>query len=53
MRDLAHGKRIDVDLPDADPVAALTPDGRLAGLVAVHGGSARVVLNLPTSEVLP
>ncbi len=52
-RDLAHGKRIPVDASDADPVAALTADGRLAGLVAVRGGTARVVLNMPTSEVLP
>lgn len=43
---LADGKRVRVDAPDAPLVAALH-DGRLTGLVAVHEGVARVVVNLP------
>lgn len=49
---LTHGKRIPVPAADAPIVAALGPDGRLAGLVAVQGGVARVLVNLPTEEVL-
>ncbi|AYF98866.1 tRNA pseudouridine(55) synthase TruB [Protaetiibacter intestinalis] len=52
-RDLAHGKRVELDAPDAETAAALTPEGRLAALVALRGGRARVLLGLPTSEVLP
>ena len=52
-RDLAHGKRVEVDAPDSDVVAALTPDGRLAALVELRRGRARVLLGLPTQEVLP
>jgi len=52
-RDLVHGKRVEVDAPDADIVAALTPDGRLAALVELRRGRARVLLGLPTQEVLP
>lgn len=50
---LTHGKRVAVSVPDAPIVAALTPDGRLGGLVTVENGSARVLVNFPTSEVLP
>jgi tRNA pseudouridine55 synthase len=54
--DLAHGKRVDVAMPDAPVVAALEA-GRLVGMVSVTGGSARVLVNfpaeLPTDEVLP
>jgi tRNA pseudouridine55 synthase len=50
--DLAHGKRVELDIADADVVAALTPAGRLAGLVAVKKGAARVLVNYPTAEVL-
>ncbi len=49
---LAHGKRVRPDVADAPVVAALAPDGRLAGLVAVQDGNARVLVNFPTSEVL-
>jgi tRNA pseudouridine55 synthase len=49
---LVHGRRPVVDGPDAPIVVALTPDGRLAGMVEVAGGVARVLVNLPTSEVL-
>lgn len=51
--ELAHGKRVDLGLSDAAVVAAIAPDGRLAGLVSVQDGKARVLANFPTSEVLP
>ncbi len=50
--DLAHGKRVSVRAEDAPVVAALTADGRLAGLVSVAEGSARVLVNFPADEVL-
>jgi tRNA pseudouridine55 synthase len=53
LADLVHGRRVALDVADAPVVAALTPDGRLAGLVVVTAGTARVLINLPTSEVLP
>lgn len=49
---LAQGKRVAADVADADVVAALAPDGRLAGLVRVASGTARVVVNFPEQEVL-
>jgi tRNA pseudouridine55 synthase len=49
---LAHGKRVRPDVADAPVVAAIAPDGRLAGLMAVQDGNARVLVNFPTSEVL-
>lgn len=49
---LAHGKRVSPGVPDAPVVAAIAPGGRLAGLVAVRDGNARVLVNFPTSEVL-
>lgn len=49
---LAHGKRVRPYTPDAPVVAAIAPDGRLAGIVAVQDGNARVLVNFPTSEVL-
>ena len=52
VRDLAHGKRLELAMPDTEVLAALTPAGRLAGLIAVKGGAARVLINFPTSEVL-
>ncbi|MCU1526733.1 MAG: tRNA pseudouridine synthase, partial [Frondihabitans sp.] len=52
--DLGHGKKLAVELPDGSgPVAAITPAGRLAGLVAVKNGVARPIVNFPTDEVLP
>jgi tRNA pseudouridine55 synthase len=48
--DLAHGKRITLDVPDAPVVAALTPEGVLAGLVSATGGAARVLVNFPSDE---
>ncbi|MEO8095591.1 MAG: tRNA pseudouridine(55) synthase TruB [Pseudolysinimonas sp.] len=50
--DLAHGKRVRVSVPEAPVVAAVTAHGRLAGLVAVKDGVARVLVNFPTDEVL-
>ena len=51
-RDLAHGKRVHLDAADAELAAALTPEGRLAALIELRSGRARVLLGLPTSEVL-
>lgn len=52
VRALSHGKRVPVPIADAAAVAALGPDGRLAGIVAVHDGVARVLVNFPADEVL-
>ncbi len=52
-RDVAHGKRVQVDAPDAEVAAALTPEGRLAALVELRNSRVRVLLGLPTQEVLP
>jgi tRNA pseudouridine55 synthase len=49
---LSQGKRIAVPVADASVVAAVGPDGRLAGLVSVRDGTARVLVNFPTEEVL-
>lgn len=45
--DLANGKRLELDTPDAPTVAALAPDGRLVGLVAIERGRTRVLTNFP------
>jgi tRNA pseudouridine55 synthase len=51
--DLGHGKRVAVDRDDTDgPLAAVTPDGALAGLVSVRGGRAKPIVNFPTDEVV-
>jgi tRNA pseudouridine55 synthase len=50
--DLAHGKRVAVGIDDAPTVAAITPEGRLAGMISVTDGSARVLVNFPADEVL-
>ncbi|TPW70735.1 tRNA pseudouridine(55) synthase TruB [Schumannella sp. 10F1B-5-1] len=57
LAELVHGRRPalvgpDHELAEADTVAALTPDGRLAGLVSLRRGVARVLINFPTAEVL-
>jgi tRNA pseudouridine55 synthase len=53
---LTQGKRVspeDTTVGDSrKPVAALAPDGRLAGLVTLTGGEARVLVNFPSDEVL-
>lgn len=51
-RDIAHGKRVDIAAPDAEIAAACTPEGQLAGLISLRSGRARVLLGMPTSEVL-
>jgi tRNA pseudouridine55 synthase len=51
--DLGHGKRVAVDRDDTDgPLAAVTADGALAGLVSVRGGRAKPIVNFPTDEVV-
>jgi tRNA pseudouridine55 synthase len=45
--DLGHGKRIAVDAPDAETMAAVAPDGRLVGLASLKGGRARTIVNFP------
>jgi tRNA pseudouridine55 synthase len=50
--DLTHGKRFSVDAPDGTPVAAVTTDGRLVGLVTIAGGRLTPIINFPTDEVL-
>jgi tRNA pseudouridine55 synthase len=52
LRDLAHGKKLELDVPDTEVLAALSGEGRLVGLIAVKKGAARVLVNFPTSEVL-
>lgn len=52
LADLVHGRRVPTTSADLAAAAALTPDGRLAGVVAVHDGRMRVLVNLPTAEVL-
>ncbi len=52
-RDIAHGKRVELAHEDVPCAAALTPDGRLAALVEIRRGRTRVLLGLPTQEVLP
>ncbi len=44
---LAQGRRPPVAGGDAETAAAVAPDGRLIGLVAIEGGVARVRMNLP------
>ena len=50
--DLGHGKRLELgDVPDASgPVAAIAPDDRLVGLVAVSHGVAKILANFPSDE---
>ena len=51
--DLGHGKKLVVDLDDTPgPVAAITPEGLLAGLVRISGGAARPIVNFPRDEVI-
>jgi tRNA pseudouridine55 synthase len=52
LTDLTHGKRISIEIADAPVVGALTEDGRLAGLVSVTDGRAKVLVNFPADEVL-
>ena len=52
VRALSQGKRGPAPIADAATVAALGPGDRLAGLVTVQGGVARVLVNFPADEVL-
>jgi len=52
LLDLTQGKKLELAVTDTEVLAALTPDGRLAGLIAVKNGTARVLVNFPTPEVL-
>jgi tRNA pseudouridine55 synthase len=49
--DLGHGKRLTLAATDpqddAGPFAAMAPDGRLIGLVAIAGGTASPLINFP------
>ena len=49
-RDLQHGKKLLVDLPDTQALAALSPEGQLVGLIAVKKGKTKVLVNFPTDE---
>lgn len=52
VRALAQGKRLELDGADVPVLAVRRPDGALAGLVELRDGRTRVLVNLPTSEVL-
>lgn len=52
LRDLAHGKRLELDVPDTPVLALLGPEGRLAGLAEIRGRRSRILVNFPTAEVL-
>lgn len=52
LTELTQGKKVPVEVPDAPVVAAVAASGRLAGLVSVTRGVARVLVNFPTDEVL-
>ncbi len=49
---LTQGKKLSVEAPDAEVVAALAASGVLVGLVSVRDGVARVLVNFPTTEAL-
>ncbi len=51
--DLGHGKSLEATRPvDGDgPVAAISPNGRLVGLVEFSDGVARPLVNFPADEV--
>ncbi|MFC0681906.1 tRNA pseudouridine(55) synthase TruB [Lysobacter korlensis] len=50
--DLSHGKRVQVgEGHPSGPLAAVTPDGALAGIVEVSDGAAKTLVNFPTAEV--
>jgi tRNA pseudouridine55 synthase len=49
--DLSHGKRLAIPQLDGGPFAAITPGGRLAGLIEVSGGVAKSLVNFPADEV--
>jgi tRNA pseudouridine55 synthase len=55
--DVGHGKRITADyeqqqqLAHGTPLAAITPNGRLAGLLEFRGNHGRSLVNFPADEV--
>ena len=53
VTDLVHGKRI--ELPDfaghEGPIAAVSPEGRLVGLLTMVGSRAKPLVNFPSDEV--
>jgi tRNA pseudouridine55 synthase len=51
---LGHGQRIEVtDAPPGGPVAAITPEGRLLGLIEISGGRGKSIVNFPPDEYSP
>lgn len=48
--DLRNGKKLALEEPDVDVVAALAPDRSLIGLMRVRNGSTKILMNLPTEE---
>ena len=48
--DLANGKRLALTYPTTPTAAALAPDGRLVGLIAIEDGRTRVLTNFPTES---
>ncbi|GAB3617878.1 tRNA pseudouridine(55) synthase TruB [Okibacterium endophyticum] len=50
--DLGHGKRIDSHrLPQLDgPLAAVSPTGRLVGVIELRNGQAKSIVNFPDAE---
>lgn len=51
--DLANGKKLEVDHPDQQLVAAIGPEERLVGLVSIKKGGTRVVTNFPVPAPVP
>ena len=51
--DLGHGKRLQLEeSADAAPVAAISPDGVLIGLLEIVDGRARPIVNFPADEIV-
>lgn len=52
--DLGHGKRLSIAAPELaavdGPIAAIGPDGRLAGLIGLSDGVAKPLVNFPKDE---
>lgn len=49
-RDVRHGKRIPVEHPDAEQLAARDPAGELVGVLRVRNGVTKVLVNFPVEE---
>ncbi|MFB2598013.1 tRNA pseudouridine(55) synthase TruB [Herbiconiux sp. P17] len=51
---LGHGQRIETpDATPGGPVAAITPEGRLLGLIEIAGGRGKSIVNFPPDEYSP